>query len=746
MALPQTAAKILKLTLFAVLIASTSTASAATTHSGDLDVNGAYPVTGDFTISGGNLTVQNGGSLAVQSGTGESGDMTIVTGGDATKGNATVYSGGSVVVNGTFSMPGDLQVNSSGGLGANALTVGENIVNAGQITVVTSFTNPSSLFTIQNTGSILVGEDFVNQGRIEGDGTLLAGGSLTCEAGSFLSGHPTLTAPSIYLNGTVDMSGNGAGTTTLGGDTWLAGVSRFDVRLSPLSGSDQFHATGLNTLTIVRNADDSRPTFYLVAPGGTNPQIAERRTLITTDHADGLQLEVRPSVADTLQDYRFILRTDRDAETFASSGQYYYAYLARDGSFEAIGITANQKSFGRYLDTVKDTDDGVAGSGQTDFQWIRDTLDLMTDLDDVRDAMEQLAGMTYAPLSSISMQRQFFQYNQMADRLRRDLVFRPTWGRTLPPEALPPVHVREFESGETVIDSVMTRGQAPDQAPWLTRGQLSGYGFGGDLNSDGNGYGGSYGGGGLQLVYGIRSTPRFQFGTFYQYGGIDYDGDKNGQATINSHDFGGYFTLHGPTDYLLFIAGGGFSNYDVKRTLNFGNDINWINRTAGGDHQGGQATVYAEYGLHFEGPLSGICPYVGLMYMNVTQSAFTETGANGANLALEENRLNSLRTLLGTAWDKPLFSSPSWTVNARALWVHELLRQTNGRTTARLAAIPDETFVILGPGAGRDWGVVGAGLQYLHPNNRSRFYVNGDFMMNGVSNIYMGSAGWEYLW
>ena len=543
------------------------------------------------------------------------------------------------------------------------------------------------------------------------------------------------------------MSGNGVGTTTLAGNARLAGTTYFDVRISPYSGSDQFHVTGLNTLTIVRNADDTRPTFYFLTPSGTTPQIAERRTLIATDQNNGLDLEVRPNTVDTLTNYRFIVRTNQDTETFSSSGQQYYAYLGRDTSFEAMGQTINQRSFGRYLDAVKEIDDGAVDSDLADFQWIRDTLDLMANVDDIRNAMEQLSGVIYAPLSSVCMQRQFFQYNQMADRLRRDLVFRPAWGcPAVKPKILPTLETQSIDSGEAILDQVLTRGQTPDHAPWLTYGHLSGFGFGGNLDSDGKGYGGSYGGGGLQLAYGIRGTPRCHYGVFYQYGGIDYDGNKNGTATINSHDFGGYFTVHDPTNYLLLIAGGGFSAYDVKRTLNFGNDINWINRTAHGDHDGGQATFYAEYGLHLEGHLSGLCPYVGLMYMNVTQAAFTETGAKGASLAIEENHLNSLRSLLGAAWDKPFLGNPAWTVNARALWVHELLKQTYGETTTRLAPIPDTTFVILGPAAGRDWGVVGAGLQYLSPENSSRFYVNADCMVNGVSNIYMGSAGWEYLW
>lgn len=721
-----------------------SVTEAATTHDGDLDVPGPYLVIGNFGVSGGNLTVQNGGTLTTQPGTGEEGDLFVIASGDATKGNANVYFGGSIQAAGYFGVEGYLRTYTGGAVQSNELVVLGTLVNAGQTGVVTSYTNPSTS-KLENSGTFIVGEDLINEGWIDGDGTIQVGRALICEPGSLLSGYPTLSGPNLYLNGTVDMSGDGVGTTTLSGNTWLAGDTYFDVRISPDSGSDQFHVTALNKITLVRNADESRPNFYLPTPYGATPQIGERRTLIATDRADGLTLAVRPRAVDPLSDFRFILRTDLDIETFGATGHHYYAYLGRDSSFETMGQTTNQRSFGRYLDTVKETDDGEIDSALADFQWVRDTLDLMTDLGDVRDAMEQLCGVTYAPLSTVSMQRQFFQYNQMADRLRRDLRFRPTWGGSADPDQRMVPHSQYIDSGEAVLDQVLRRGQSPENAPWLTHGRLSGIGFGGDLESDGNAYGGSYGGGGMQLAFGVRQTPRFTFGTFYQYGGIDYSGDKNGSAAINSHDFGGYFTLHDTTRYFLFLAGGGFSGYDVKRTLDFGNDINWIHRTAHGDHDGGQATVYAEYGLQLDGFFSGLWPYVGLMYMNVSQSAFTETGANGANLALEENHLNSLRTLLGAAWDKPLFGNPAWALNARALWVHELLKRTRAETTARLAPIPEATFVVLGPSADRDWAVVGTGLQFFHSDNASRFYVNADVMLNGSSNIFLGTAGWEYL-
>ena len=727
-------------------------------NTGTFDINSLLSVTQNLEMAGtttaGTLivrehaTVSVGGSLNVDEAGIIGGNLStsgITSFGSANVGgNAIVYSTGLLSVNGFLNVGRNLETQVGATTHVRTLQMGGTIINYGHTTVSESYTNPVTR-KIENAGTFNIGQDLINRGWIDGDGTIAVGRSLLCEKGSLLTGCPTLSGPNLCLNGTVNMSGNGLGTMTLSGNTRLAGTTYFDVRLSPDSGNDQIRVTGLNNITIVRNADDSRPTFYLATSSGTTPQLGERRTLIVSERSDGIVMEVQPRVLDNLSGYRFILRTDQSLNMLASSSQYCYAYVVRDASFEAIAQTTNQRSFGRYLDTVKNTDDGI-DSDLADFQWIRDTIDLMTTFDDVRDAMEQLSGMIYAPLSSVCMQRQFFQYNQMANRLRRDLVVCPNNGYRVPSKTPLHFHLPQLDPNETILDQILTRGQAPQPEPSLTRGQVSGIGFGGNLDSDGNGYGGGYGGGGLQLLYGIYGTPRFQFGTFYQYGGIDYDGDMNGTATINSHDFGGYFTVHDPTNYLIFIAGGGFSTYDVKRSLNFGNDINWINRTAQGKHNGGQATLYAEYGLHFNGCLSGLNPYVGLLYMDITQNAFTETGATAANLVLEENHLASLRSLLGATWDKPLFGNPTLKVTTRLLWVHELLRQTHGQTTARLAPIPDTQFLILGPSAGRDWGIVGGGFQHFSSNNSSRFYINADVMVNGVSNIYIASAGWEYLW
>ena len=145
---------LLKLTILAFVAISLSKAGAATTHTGDLNVTGPYLVIGNFTISEGNLTVQNAGTLTVQSGTGEEGDLSIVAAGDATKGHATAYSGGSIWVAGTFSVAGDFQTYSSAIVRVNALTIGKDLVNAGQTTIVTSYTNLANS-KIENSGTFI---------------------------------------------------------------------------------------------------------------------------------------------------------------------------------------------------------------------------------------------------------------------------------------------------------------------------------------------------------------------------------------------------------------------------------------------------------------------------------------------------------------------------------------------------------------------------------------------------------------
>lgn len=171
-----------------------------------------------------------------------------------------------------------------------------------------------------------------------------------------------------------------------------------------------------------------------------------------------------------------------------------------------------------------------------------------------------------------------------------------------------------------------------------------------------------------------------------------------------------------------------------------------INRTANASYDGQELTAYGEKGvnLSFGGLL--IQPLIGLQYIDLERDAFKETGAGDLNLNVNKDHVNSLRLSAGgrIAPELPDGFFGAITPEFRGRWVHEFLNDDQA-ISSNFAGAPGANFIVNSAELGRNFGLVGAGLNaQLSP--LVNLYVDYDFLFSSSLESHSGSGGLEFLW
>jgi hypothetical protein len=683
--------------------------------------------------AGGTITLSSG-SFVNQYRVNNSGSI-VQTSGDYINYGTTTNTGSITLSRGDFLNQTDSVLINAGTITlSNGQFVNQSAVqnqSGGKLTVTAgNFQNQAGGVLTNNGNITLTAGNFDNYsgGTMSGNGLLTASGNATFHYGSTLQGNPTVTAALLNLQGLASPGGSGTvGQMTFDATTHFQGTVLVDLVTpgKPGIGSDLIQIAGGHTGTIESGAGFN---FHQVTP---TENISDKYEIISGNVA----INSRPVVTDDAPNRRIVLRTDQDGDGFSDQGTAYYALVARNASYEQLarnnGGSGNQITFGRYLDQFLPQDDHTIGTANADLQWIRDTLDLMPDDVSVVHALGQMSGEIYAPLASVALQRQFVAYNQLAGHLRDGLFQACSMDQPVTGGA---------------DDAASSAANVP-AGGWVSRGWVTGYGFGGALTADANADGCSYGGGGTQVVYGYQPTQQAGFGFFYDFGALNLTNDFGDRADSEAHSFGGYLTWHRDFDYFMFVGGGGFADYHATRSIKLENPDNVVARTAHGTSQGGQAAVYGEYGLNVQWENVHLRPYLGLLYMNVLQNAFQETDAGALDLGLDDSSINSFRTLLGTQIDFRCAPTSSLVWSLRGVWMHEYVNDaTGGAVTAGLVAIPDSGFSLARPTTGSDWFVAGCGVRGAFFTGHWRPFANYDLVVNDKQAIHAGFGGIEFLW
>ncbi len=216
-----------------------------------------------------------------------------------------------------------------------------------------------------------------------------------------------------------------------------------------------------------------------------------------------------------------------------------------------------------------------------------------------------------------------------------------------------------------------------------------------------------------------RFTDRFVLGLALHYSATDADIDLGlGEVDSNGYGVSLYGTYYVGNFFVDGHAGYEYIDYDTTRRIVFAT----VDRTARGETEGNQYTL--NLGVGYEIPVGRvtITPLTRVEYLKLDVDSYREHGAEGLDLAVGKQEVESLVTAVG-AQVSMAFSLPFGVLvpQVRAEWRHEFLND-NAAITARYANDPFNTsFAIPSDDPDRDYVAVAAGASTVFQRGVSAF-------------------------
>ncbi len=550
-------------------------------------------------------------------------------------------------------------------------------------------------------------------------------------------------------------------TTTISALTDLNGL-RYARWINPDSGgSSSINTRGNSALGLAANdwVNSESETNGATLGLFSNSAVAHNTAIVAFPWSTDPDVYVAGS-ADTVGDHSIGLAFDIGTLLNGQSIEliYWYAVAASVDDFDfGNGFLAKAKTFNQFA--VANFLDGQGSHPDLDFQ---DVLTELRSLDDpeLLAALDSISGSVYGTLPAANFQHTSYYLSQIASRLRNKMVpyGSPLYGDFAANTSASQSRAAETTSSEVALVSYAAGegSSAADEgaagcsscdclpccgcSQWS--GWITGYGLGGDAQSDGNADGFRYGLGGTQFGLEKQVSDCTTLGLWGNMAWSNVRGDVlDENADIENYHFGAHFTSLDGEAYWIAIAGAGYDHYDVRRHTNVLAPV-----TAEGTMNGWQANAYVERGLTFCHNGWNVQPYAALQYIYLRQNDLVETGAGVLNLDVEDVDAHSMRGILGGRFSKTVCTNGGrmLTPEFRAAWMHEFL-DTNQVVNSGLAGIGGAGFAVRGVDLGRDWATVGTGFN-LHLNSSTRLFAGYDLQFNSNQTFHVGSGGVEFVW
>ncbi|AQH05873.1 hypothetical protein A9R05_43510 (plasmid) [Burkholderia sp. KK1] len=250
---------------------------------------------------------------------------------------------------------------------------------------------------------------------------------------------------------------------------------------------------------------------------------------------------------------------------------------------------------------------------------------------------------------------------------------------------------------------------------WGAWGQAFG-GHAGQGVIDGvDGYSANYGG---FLIGADRAiNDRWRAGGVFTYSNTLVDGTENaaGSSTrVNAYGLLGYASYAGSPWYVDMSAGVIQQNFDSTRVV----DFQGFSGVANGSYSGQQYVMNAEFGWPLALGKATLTPIARLDYSYQHQGSYTESGGNGAALAVDATHETSVRSTLGGKLERG-FSTHYGIVepSVAIAWTHEY-NHSRLVTGARYAGDPlgQTSFTTVGASPVSDLADIGVGVTLLRGN------------------------------
>ena len=268
---------------------------------------------------------------------------------------------------------------------------------------------------------------------------------------------------------------------------------------------------------------------------------------------------------------------------------------------------------------------------------------------------------------------------------------------------------------------VQAYGQTANQG---TRGDIAGY------NSDAAG--------GIVGVDAKAMDDRALFGVAVNYGNTNVDSNNinSTKTSLNSYGislYGNYDLTHGT--FLNGQAGYGFNDIDSSR-YNVGGPGGFMaDSSYHSDQYSAKLLLGQDVGLGHGGKIT---PNVSAAYTRLNTASYTESGAGGADLAVNGNAINVLNLGIGAdaRWDVANADGSHLKPLLHAGYTYDAIGDTVQDTSAFTGGGGE--FQTIGASPSRSTGDVGAGLTYTTANNID-LSANYDYQHNAE---YNASTGW----
>lgn len=686
-------------------VGSATTVAAGAT----LDANNFSQALGSLAGGGqvllGTATLTTGGSGADSLFSGViAGDGDVVK----TAAGAMILTGENTYLGGTTIAGGTLQIGNGGTTGsimgnvandgvltfnrADDLAFGGVISGAGEL-------NQNGAGTLELTADSpdFLGPTAVNSGRLLVNGGI-AGSVVTVNSGGILGG--TGVVGGIVTNGGTVAPGNPIGTLSVSGNVDFTGGGVYQVDANA-TASDRIQATGAATLgggsvSVVRLPDGfvtNKDYTILTADGG----LAGAFDAVGVD-----SLLFEASLRQELNNV--ILNLSFDADTFTG-----------------LATTSNQQAVANVLAQL---------AGNPDLADIFDNL-IASDAAGIRRAFETLNGSEFTNALHLG---------RVVNRQFESLLFSRLNGSSLLPgggnapvalleggrlQSLQPAYASPTgaRGGGASADA-----QAPERGFWARA--MGGFG---EIDSTRSEPGADFDYTGLALGFDTELPARVLPGTDVIVGGAfgytTSDAEVgDGDLDADGFHLAAYSRLRRNNGlYLNAIAGYGRNDIDSKRSVVVGSSTSEAKANFDSSHinlalEGGKDFPWQKH--------SYATPFVGLEYTRFSRDGFTEKGAGVANLTVDDDNQNSLRSVLGGRLSYQFVAGSARslvTPTVELAYVREFL-DDDSRVTAGFAAAPGATFKVEGPSLDRNRLRMGAGLAaQLSGDTSLHFGYQGEF-------------------
>jgi outer membrane autotransporter protein len=641
--------------------------------SGNVANNGTFAINRSDAFSFANVI--SGSGMLQQLGPG----TTILTTANTYTGGTTVSagtlrlgSGGSLAPTGALTVNGgtfDLNSNNqtvgalSGTGGILALGNGTLTTDTASNTTLASAITGTGSLTKQGLGTLnLTGTNTYTGPTSVTAGTLAVNGSLTSNvtvgAAGTLGGNGTITG--LVTNNGIIAPGNSIGTLTINGNFVQNAGTIYQVQVNPAGQSDRINTSGTATI--------NGGMVQVQAQSGTYARNTTYTILNATGGVSGAYSSVTSNFAFLTPSLSY------------DANNVYLLLFQNQGAFAAGAQTPNQYAVGTVLDRVNATATG-------DLNNVLNALSLLSNTQGPA-ALNAISGQPYADFGTMNVNNAAMFMNALGQQMANARGTASTGQRQALAQAC------EIESCD---------GTGPLSAWFSALGGL------GSVLGDSNASTFTYNLGGAAAGIDYRFDPRFLAGIGVGYThGTQWVNSFQGQGWSDSVSVAAYGSFTQSGFYLDALAGYAYSGNQLQRQILI---PGLQQRTATGSTGANQFLGQAEggYKVDIYAPAqASITPFGRLQISNVTQNAFSESGAQSLSLNVAQQTTNSLRTTIGAdlGGSIGLGNERKLDLAIRLGWQHEFA-DTGRPITAAFAGAPGNSFTVFGATPAHDSAVVG---------------------------------------